>query len=85
MEEESNNKLRDMLKKWESVEDFQELAVHLFNVSKGDVRKLVGKYKENDGVYGKVCEILFDENDELHRYLLWNIWTSNKGDIRVRP
>lgn len=83
MDQQQEEKLRSLLEKWKDISDFQTLAVHLYELSLGDVRKLTGKYREADGVYGKACEAIFGENNFLHRYLLWNIWTSNKGDVRV--
>lgn len=73
-----------LLSKWEKVEDFQRLASELFKETNGDARKLTsGTYTSKNGAFGRVSNTLFGENEELHRFLLWTIWKSNKGTIRV--
>lgn len=78
------DKVKALLSKWDHVEDLQQLAVVLFRETNGDARKLAGSYQIENGAFGRVAQTLYDDNHEFHRFLIWNIWKSNKGKIRVK-
>lgn len=74
---------KELLSKWSAVEDFQRLAVELWRVTNGDARQLAGTHTHENSAFGRTALNLFAENVLLHRYLIWSIWKSNKGGIRV--
>lgn len=76
-------RLNALLHKWTRIEDIQLLATVFFVETNGDARKLQAKHDKEDSIYGQIASNILGENDALHRFLLFNIWSSNKGTIRV--
>ena len=80
----AEKKLEKDLKKWWGLESSPEkVASVLFVISNGDGRKVHASYKNPDGVYGAAASKLFDDNSELHRYLLHNVFFTNKKGVKV--
>ena len=80
----AEKKLEKDLQKWWALEDSPEkVASVLFYASNGDGRKLCASYKNPNGVYGAAASKLFDENSEIHRYLLHNVFSTNKKGVKV--
>ena len=81
---ERNSALQESLRDWfKQGSSPEKIARTLFIVSNGDGRKLLSSYTDPEGIYGSAASLLFEENTQIHRYLLRNVWIANKRGVRV--
>jgi hypothetical protein len=77
------NTPQDLIK-WLNEGNTDKVNEVLFEISRKDKRRLHSRScQDEERVRGRCSIRLFNENDEIKRIFLFNVWTSDKGSVLV--